>query len=52
MVTGTDINRRKLREALTELGDSLVLAGTKRKAKIHIHVDEPERRIRNGARLR
>jgi len=42
MITGTDINRRKLREALTELGDSLVLAGTKRKAKIHIHVDEPE----------
>jgi DegV family protein with EDD domain len=43
IVTGADINRRKLREALTELGDSLVLAGTKRKAKIHIHVDEPER---------
>lgn len=43
MVTGADINRRKLREAVTELGDSLVLAGTKRKAKIHIHVDEPER---------
>jgi DegV family protein with EDD domain len=42
IVTGADINRRKLREALTELGDSLVLAGTKRKAKIHIHVDEPE----------
>ena len=43
IVTGKDINRRKLREALTELGDSLVLAGTKRKAKIHIHVDEPDR---------
>ncbi len=42
IVTGTDINRRKLREALAELGDSLVLAGSKRKAKIHIHVDEPE----------
>ena len=42
MVTGDDINRRKLREALAELGDSLVLAGTKRKAKIHIHVDDPE----------
>lgn len=42
MVTGADIDRRKLRETLTELGDSLVLAGTKRKAKIHIHVDEPE----------
>ena len=43
IVTGADIDRRKLREALAELGDSLVLAGTKRKAKIHIHVDEPER---------
>jgi len=43
MVTGDDIDRRQLREALGELGDSLVLAGTKRKAKIHIHVDEPDR---------
>ena len=42
IVTGLDIDRRKLREALAELGDSVVLAGTKRKAKIHIHVDEPE----------
>lgn len=42
MVTGEDINRRKLREALSELGDSLVLAGTKRKAKIHVHVDNPD----------
>jgi DegV family protein with EDD domain len=43
MVSGTDINRRKLREALAQLGDSLVLAGTKRKAKIHIHVDDPDK---------
>ena len=43
IVTGVNIDRRKLREALAELGDSLVLAGTIRKAKIHIHVDEPER---------
>jgi len=43
IVTGTDIDRRRLREALADLGDSLVLAGTKRKAKIHIHVDDPER---------
>lgn len=42
IVTGTDIDRRKLRQALSRLGDSLVLAGTKRKAKIHIHVNEPE----------
>ncbi len=40
-MSGSDIDRRKLRESLAELGDSLVLAGTKRKAKIHIHVNEP-----------
>lgn len=42
IVTGSNIDRRKLREQLSELGDSLVLAGTKRKAKIHIHVNEPD----------
>ena len=42
IVSNTDIDRRKLRESLSELGDSLVLAGTKRKAKIHIHVDDPD----------
>jgi len=42
IINGTDIDRRKLREALSELGDSLVLAGTKRKAKIHIHVNDPD----------
>jgi len=42
IVTGTDIDRRKLREALSALGDSLVLAGTKRKARVHIHVNDPE----------
>jgi DegV family protein with EDD domain len=41
IVTGENIDRRKLREGLSELGDSLVLAGTKRKAKIHIHVNDP-----------
>lgn len=43
IVTGDNIDRRKLRESLAELGNSLVLAGTKRKAKIHIHVNEPEK---------
>ena len=42
LVTAADIDRRKLREALTELGDSMVLAGSKRKAKVHIHVDDPD----------
>jgi len=42
IVTDADIDRRKLREALSGLGDSLVLAGTKRKAKIHVHTNNPE----------
>jgi DegV family protein with EDD domain len=42
LVTDANIDRRKLREALNSLGDSVVLAGTKRKAKIHIHADDPE----------
>jgi DegV family protein with EDD domain len=41
IVSGTNIDRRKLREGLVKLGDSMVLAGTKRKAKIHIHVNDP-----------
>jgi DegV family protein with EDD domain len=51
LVTGTDINRRKLREALSVLGDSLVLAGTKRKAKVHIHVNDPEDVFEVGRRF-
>ena len=43
MVTGSDIDRRHLREELSQIGSSLVLAGTNRKAKIHIHVNEPNR---------
>lgn len=42
IITGENIDRRKLREALDEIGDSLVLAGTKRKARVHIHVNRPE----------
>ena len=49
VVTGTDIDRRKLRQGLSRLGDSMVLAGTKRKAKIHIHVNDPEAVFRTAA---
>ncbi len=42
LVSAADIDRRKLREAITELGDSMVIAGSKRKAKVHIHVDNPD----------
>lgn len=42
MVMGTDIDRRHLREELSAIGSSLVLAGSKTKAKVHIHVNEPK----------
>lgn len=51
IVTGSEIDRRKLRETLSELGGSLVLAGSHRKAKIHIHVNEPDRVFKAAAKF-
>lgn len=39
----TDLDLRRLREGLSALGASLVVGGNKRKAKVHIHTDDPER---------
>jgi hypothetical protein len=50
IVTGDEIDRRKLRESLSSLGESLVLAGSKRKAKIHIHVNDPQAVFDVGSR--
>jgi DegV family protein with EDD domain len=41
IVTGSGIDRRKLRDELAALGNSLVLAGGRDKVKIHVHVDAP-----------
>ncbi|MGI9221810.1 MAG: DegV family protein, partial [Woeseiaceae bacterium] len=51
IVIGADIDRRKLRESLADLGDSLVLAGSKRKAKVHIHVNDPQSVFEVGRRF-
>lgn len=40
-VLGLDL--RRLREGLSALGTSLVVGGNKRKAKLHIHTDDPGR---------
>ncbi|NBO74384.1 MAG: DAK2 domain-containing protein, partial [Gammaproteobacteria bacterium] len=37
-----EIDLRHLRETLSAIGASLVVSGSKRKAKIHVHVDDPE----------
>jgi DegV family protein with EDD domain len=42
IVTGSAIDRRRLRETLAANGSSLVVAGTVRKTRIHIHTDAPE----------
>ncbi len=41
LIHGESIDQRKLRERLSPLGNSLIIAGSPRKTKIHIHVDEP-----------
>jgi uncharacterized protein len=38
-----DLELRRLREGLSALGASLVVGGNKRKAKVHLHTDDPER---------
>ena len=42
LLTGKNINRIKLKKQLMNLGNSIVLAGSKNKAKIHIHTNEPQ----------
>jgi DegV family protein with EDD domain len=41
LVQGEGIDRRRLRERLGGMGSSLVIAGSARKVRIHIHVNEP-----------
>ena len=41
MVSGAAIDRRQLREQLAALGSSLVVAGTQRKTRVHVHTQDP-----------
>ena len=42
-ITGESIDRRKLREEASALGSSLVVAGSQRKVRLHLHLNEPSR---------
>lgn len=41
LLTGELINRDNIKKKLAHLGDSLVVAGSDQKVRIHIHTDEP-----------
>ena len=41
MIMGDSIDRKKLKESLMNNGDSMVIAGSKTKAKVHIHTNNP-----------
>jgi uncharacterized protein len=42
LITGDAIDQRRLREELSRLGGSLVVAGSTRKTRVHIHTNEPQ----------
>ncbi len=49
IVSGEQIDRRHLREQLSAIGSSLVVAGTVTKAKVHVHVNDPAEVFRIAA---
>ena len=40
-IESNDIDKAELKETIKSLGDSMVLAGTKNRVKIHIHTNTP-----------
>jgi len=42
LIEGGDIDRGNIRQKLSFLGNSLIVAGSKNKVHIHIHTDKPE----------
>ena len=51
LVGGEQIERRKLREQLSMLGDSLVLAGSHARIRVHIHTNDPDEVFRVAGRF-
>jgi len=51
IVSGEQIDRRHLREQLSAIGSSLVVAGTVKKAKVHVHVNDPAEVFRIAAKF-
>lgn len=43
IIEGEDIDQKAIRDRLSDMGDSLIVAGSTRKTKIHIHTNEPRK---------
>jgi len=41
VVKGENINRAELKSKIKDFGDSMVIAGSKKRVKVHIHTNEP-----------
>ncbi|MFW6387817.1 MAG: DegV family protein [bacterium] len=46
IIEGSNIDHAALRVSLSSLGDSLIVAGSPQRAKMHIHTDDPEEAFR------
>ncbi len=46
LLEGTGLDLEAVRKSLEDLGDSIVVAGSDRKAKVHLHTDTPARAFR------
>lgn len=51
VVMGEKVDRRHLREQLSAIGSSLVVAGLQKKVRVHIHVNDPAEVFRIAARF-
>jgi uncharacterized protein len=51
VVTGANVDRRHLREQMSALGSSVVVAGLQSKVRVHIHVNDPAEVFRVAARF-
>lgn len=41
LITGENLNKQHIRDAIKDYGDSMVIAGSPRKMRLHIHTDTP-----------
>jgi len=48
--SGEKLNKHKIRDQILDMGDSIVVAGSSNKVRIHIHTDHPEKVFEKIAR--